>query len=68
MPAYDFEIQLKSGEKFQVGIRPLIFECLDKLKEFYEMAIFTAADQEYADLIIDKLDPSRDYFKHRLYR
>jgi len=35
---------------------------------FYEIAIFTAADQEYADLIIDKIDPEKKYFQHRLYR
>lgn len=32
------------------------------------MAIFTAAEQEYADLIIDRIDPERKYFSHRLYR
>ena len=32
------------------------------------MAIFTAAEQTYADLIIDRIDPERRYFQHRLYR
>lgn len=32
------------------------------------MAIFTAAEQTYADLIIDRIDPEKKYFSHRLYR
>lgn len=32
------------------------------------MAIFTAAEQEYADLIIDLIDPNKEFFQHRLYR
>lgn len=32
------------------------------------MAVFTAAEQTYADLIIDKIDPEKKYFSHRLYR
>ena len=45
-----------------VTVRPYIKECLTHLAKFYEMAIFTAADQEYADLILDKLDPSKEFF------
>ena len=43
-------------------------KCLDYLADFYEMAVFTAADQEYADLIIDILDPDKKYFVKRMYR
>ena len=32
------------------------------------MIIFTAAEQGYADLIIDKIDPEKKYFVKRLYR
>ena len=32
------------------------------------MAIFTAAEQTYADMIVDQLDPDRKLFSHRLYR
>jgi len=30
--------------------------------------LFTAAEQTYADLILDKLDPERVFFTQRLYR
>ncbi len=58
----DFTIQLKNGAKFAITIRPYIHKCLDFLSQYYEMAIFTAADQEYADLIIDQLDPQKSIF------
>jgi TFIIF-interacting CTD phosphatase-like protein len=32
------------------------------------MAVFTAAEQTYADMIIDRIDPEKKYFAHRLYR
>lgn len=54
--------------KFGVTIRPYMYQCLDKLAEIYELAVFTAAEQTYADKIIDHIDPDRKYFAHRLYR
>ena len=45
-------------------------EFLDKIKDYYELVVFTAATQEYADPIINALDPNQKYFdfNHRLYR
>ncbi len=37
------------------------------MSRYYEIIIFTAALQDYADFIIDKLD-GKDYVAHRLYR
>lgn len=64
----DFEITLRSGHQYVVTVRPYMKEVLTNLASFYEMAIFTAADQEYADLILDQLDPEKEFFSHRLYR
>ena len=30
--------------------------------------IFTASTKDYADLIINVIDPHQDYIKHRFYR
>jgi TFIIF-interacting CTD phosphatase-like protein len=30
--------------------------------------VFTASQQEYADAILDELDPDQEIFQHRLYR
>lgn len=38
------------------------------MSQIYEVVIFTAALQDYADFILDKIDPDRQLIKHRLYR
>lgn len=50
------------------GIRPGMFEFLQKMSSIgYELVIFTAATQDYADWVIDQIDPDR-LIHHRLYR
>lgn len=49
-------------------IRPHLFEFLKEMSRFYEMIIFTASTKEYADLILNLIDPNKEYFMHRLYR
>jgi Dullard-like phosphatase family protein len=50
------------------GIRPGMFEFLQKMNSIgYELVIFTAATQDYADWVIDQIDPDR-FIHHRLYR
>jgi CTD small phosphatase-like protein 2 len=34
----------------------------------FEIIVFTASQQEYADAILDELDPEKEIFQHRLYR
>ena len=38
------------------------------MSEIFDIAIFTAAMQDYADGILDKIDPNKLYIKYRLYR
>ncbi len=64
----DFEIALNSGAKYSISVRPYMTKCLAHLAQYYEMAVFTAAEQSYADKIIDYLDPNKEFFSHRLYR
>ena len=59
---------LPNGAKFGVAVRPYVQQCLEHLEQYYEMAVFTAAEQTYADLIIDRIDPDKKFFAHRLYR
>ncbi len=35
---------------------------------YYEIVVFTAASQDYADFILNVLDPDRNLILHRLYR
>ena len=36
--------------------------------QWYEIVVFTAGEQEYADYILDYIDPNNSLFKKRLYR
>ena len=49
-------------------VRPGIIEFLESVDKYYELIIFTAATQEYADLLIDAVEDNKIYFEHRLYR
>jgi CTD small phosphatase-like protein 2 len=37
------------------------------MSQIYEVVIFTAAMQDYADWVLDQLDPEK-FISHRLYR
>lgn len=47
--------------------RPGLTEFLDKIKDLFEVLIWTASSQEYADPIINAIDPT-NIVAHRLYR
>jgi len=48
-------------------VRPGTEQFLKEMSKYYEIVIFTAATQDYADWVIDKIDPNH-YISHRLYR
>lgn len=56
------------GSKIFVRLRPYLVDCLEKLAQFYEIIVFTAGQQEYADNIMDYIDADRKMFSKRLYR
>ena len=49
-------------------IRPYCLQFLEEMSKFYEIMIFTAALKDYADSILDILDPHKKLIKYRLYR
>jgi len=63
-----FVIELSNGGRFAVFKRPFVEKILEHLSQLWELAIFTAAEKGYADLIIDKIDPENKFFKKRMYR
>ena len=63
-----FKPNPNNEESGTIKIRPYLMEFLEKIKNYYELVVFTAATQEYADPIINALDPSNKYFDYRLYR
>lgn len=57
-------------KKDEIGVffRPYLMEFLERLSKKFELVIFTAGRQDYADHILDRIDPENKYFAHRLYR
>ena len=51
-----------------INVRPHWKESLDKIKEKYNIVIFTASHQSYSDAVLNYLDPEDIYFHYRLYR
>ena len=49
-------------------IRPYLYDFLSNVKKYYELVVFTAATQDYADPIIDAIEEKGKFFDYRLYR
>lgn len=41
---------------------------LERASKNFELVLFTAARKEYADVIVNRIDPDKRYFHARLYR
>lgn len=52
----------------KIYVRPYAIEMLRQLTLYYEIIIFTAANEIYADAILDVLDPKKELIDHRFYR
>lgn len=53
---------------YYVHKRPFCDMFLDAVSQWYDVVVFTASVQEYADPVIDWLEQDRKYFKARYYR
>ena len=49
-------------------IRPGTFTFLEKMQQFYEIVIFSEAEQNYVDLILSSIEENKKYFDFVLYR
>ena len=58
---------ISDNDSAYIQIRPGAEEFIKDLSQFYEIVIFTAALQTYADLVIDGIDPD-GVISYRLYR
>lgn len=58
------------GEDIDAGInvRPYALEWLETVNQQFEVIVFTASHQSYADSVLDFIDPNREFIQKRLYR
>jgi len=63
-------ITFPTGEVVNAGIniRPFAQEVLVEANRLFEVIVFTASHQCYADVVLNYLDPSHELIHHRLYR
>ena len=54
--------------KGTIRFRPYLDSFLKKVKEKYELIVFTSGTQDYADPLEDAIEQDRKYFDARLYR
>lgn len=52
----------------RLKLRPFLKECLEEANKLFEVMVFTASHQCYADAVLNYLDPDRRLIHHRLYR
>lgn len=57
----------ESPEGGEFLVRPQASEFLEQMAKLFEVVVFTAAMKDYADWILDRIDPNKNV-SHRLYR
>ena len=66
--ATNLTAQSSPKKKHLFLVRPYVKTFLKQVSDHYELVIFTASAQSYADYILDILDPENQYISYRLYR
>ena len=62
--------RLKSENKGEgiLKLRPGLFDFLNEMNKFYEIIVFTASCEDYADSLIDSIEENKKYFEYKFYR
>ena len=63
-----FKVNNEDDSEGVLQIRPGVIQFLELVGKYYELIIFTAATQDYGDLLIDAIEENSVYFEHRFYR
>ena len=63
-----FKINPKEPSNGLLRFRPGLDLFLAKMKNYYELIVFTSATEKYADIIINEIENKQKYFDYRLYR
>jgi CTD small phosphatase-like protein 2 len=51
-----------------INLRPYLMQCLQEANKNFQVVVFTASHQVYADAILDYIDPENEMFQYRMYR
>eukprot|EP00918_Siedleckia_nematoides_P095653 GHVU01209931.1.p1 GENE.GHVU01209931.1~~GHVU01209931.1.p1 ORF type:complete len:553 (+),score=50.71 GHVU01209931.1:2670-4328(+) len=65
---YKWRVNFDETTHGYVYERPFCGSFLEAVCEAFEVVVFTASTQYYADQVLDQLDPSGSLIQHRLYR
>ena len=57
-----------TSDVYGVRFRPYLMEFINRMSKIYDLAVYTASAQDYADAVMDQLDPQKNIFAARLYR
>ena len=62
--------RLKSENKGEgiLKMRPGLFEFLDEMQKYYEIILFTASSQDYAESLIESIEEKKKYFDYTFFR
>ena len=63
-----FKLDSNEENKGTIRFRPYLDSFLQKVKEKYELIVFTSGTKDYADPLEDAIEQERKYFDARLYR
>lgn len=69
VPDLIIPVEIK-GNIHQVYVRkrPFVDEFMKRVSQMFEIVVFTASLSEYADPVLDELDPENNLVHHRLFR
>jgi len=64
------KIMMPNRDYANIGIkkRPYCTEFLKEMSNYYEIMVFTASHEYYANAVMDYIDPKKEYIQHRLTR
>ena len=63
-----FKLEPNEDNKGTIRFRPYLDSFLQKVREKYEIIVFTSGTQDYADPLEDAIEQDEKYFDARLYR
>jgi CTD small phosphatase-like protein 2 len=63
-----YDSDILSDVRVNVFKRPGVVQFLEKMSKDFQLVLFTASVQDYADAVISVIDPENKFFDLRLYR